>query len=85
MYAELHPNTDKTRYKSWPIKLALKCGAKTEGQATVVVLSISIVLIIITIFIYKELFFENNNNHELTPSMLRDLESMGIDVSGLDS
>ena len=45
------------KQQSWPIKLAMKYGAKTEQQANVIVLVISMILIVATVIIYKNLFF----------------------------
>ena len=48
--------------QSWPIKLALRCGAKTEASASVIVILISIILIIVTITIYRNIFFSSPSN-----------------------
>lgn len=75
----------------WPIKLALKYGAKSEKQAHTIVLTISIILIIITIFYYKNMFFPSTevlvkSEKDLPGSVLQKIEqadSNGIDFNDL--
>lgn len=46
----------------WPIKLAMKYGVKSEKQANTIVMVISVILIVITFFLYKDLYTSSNND-----------------------
>ena len=72
------------KVQPWPIKLALKYGAKSEQQANIIVIVISFILIIITVIMYKNLFFSSNNNdadvEDLPTEVRLDMEASGIDL-----
>ncbi len=50
--------TPKTK-DSWPIKLAMKYGVKSRERANVVVIVISVILLVITFYIYKQVIFSD--------------------------
>ena len=72
---------------AWPVKLAMKYGAKTERQASAVVIVLSVILIIATVIIYKNLFFStpnsNVNINDLPPEIRAQMEASGINLSDL--
>lgn len=60
----------RAKQDPWPIKLAMRYGAKTEKQATVIVIIVSVILLIATIIIYKQLYFTTDNTVEISTENL---------------
>ena len=58
----------------WYIKLARKLGAKTDHQAVQVCFYTSIVLILISIVLYREFLFNNQTPEPIDAELLRSME-----------
>jgi len=70
----------RAKQDPWPIKLAMRYGAKTEKQAAVIVIIVSVLLLIATVIIYKQLYVTTKstaemNMDDLSPKLREALES----------
>ena len=54
---EIRYQSTPVRNKPWPIKLIMRLGIKNERQAKLIVITVSVILILITLVIYKNTFF----------------------------
>jgi hypothetical protein len=61
--------------ESWPVRLAMKAGAKDKVQATKIVLAVSVLLIISAIIIYSR-STSNPSAEEIDPIILMEMEAL---------
>jgi hypothetical protein len=57
VFEDQQPTMRPAKKKSWPIKLAMRAGCKTEASANTVVILVSVVLLIITAYMYTQVIF----------------------------
>jgi len=74
--------------RAWPIRLAMKLGAKTDAQASLVVLSVVLLLLVAAIFIYQNNAREIRENfpptlEDLTDQQIYELLNRGVNTENL--
>jgi len=67
--------------KSWPIRIAMKCGAKTESQATLVMVVITLLLITVAFFTFRgQPSVEIIDPEKLSNAQIQELINRGINT-----